>query len=114
LDQLIHNPQSGKRWILELLQNAKDAARSMEQVNIEIEYSDEYVEFRHSGAPFTLSDLQSLTFSNSLKNMGDEEKEEGEDVKMEEVKEEVTGKFDTGFITTLLLSRVCQLFWIKL
>lgn len=38
LDQLETKPNSGKRWVWELIQNAKDAAIKQGQVNIEIEF----------------------------------------------------------------------------
>ena len=52
---------SAERWIWELLQNAKDsAAQGQHSVKVELTVADDYVEFRHSGKPFTIFDLQRL------------------------------------------------------
>ena len=48
---------AAERWIWELLQNAKDSSRGQESVKVEIIVADDYVEFKHSGKPFTLQDL---------------------------------------------------------
>lgn len=45
---------SAKRWIWELIQNAKDASCGSKPVKIEIDVSKEFIEFKHSGKPFSL------------------------------------------------------------
>ena len=49
-----------ERWVWELLQNAKDSSIGQDKVKVEIILTDTYVEFKHSGKPFTIKDLQSL------------------------------------------------------
>ncbi len=56
---------ASERWIWELLQNAKDASRDQKSVKVEIIVTDEYVEFKHSGKPFTIKDLQRLIHQTS-------------------------------------------------
>jgi hypothetical protein len=46
--------------VWELLQNAKDSSIGQDKVKVEIILTDTYVEFKHSGKPFTIKDLQSL------------------------------------------------------
>ena len=48
------------RWIWELLQNAKDSTEKGRSVEAEIVITNEYIEFKHSGAPFTEDNLYSL------------------------------------------------------
>ena len=56
-------------------------------------------EFRHSGRPFTSEDLTSLVSQSSIKERNDEQT-------VDSVMPETTGKFGTGFMTTLLLSKI--------
>ena len=49
--------KAAERWIWELLQNAKDCADKHDTVMVEIAIADDYVEFKHSGKPFTIKDL---------------------------------------------------------
>ena len=51
---------AAERWVWELLQNAKDSSIGQDKVKVEIILTDTYVEFKHSGKPFTIKDLQSL------------------------------------------------------
>jgi hypothetical protein len=109
---------SSRRWIWELLQNAKDITST--DVNVEIDIKDSYVSFAHNGDPFTLDDLASLLSQDSTKtpDYTDDEKiaffeklfgeEEPSD---EEVKKylDKTGKFGTGFMTTYLLTKCVEL-----
>ena len=59
----------------------------------------DYVEFRHSGKPFTLNDLNQLIHQTSFKERCDNPVENPN-------VPDTTGKFGTGFITTHLLSKV--------
>ena len=93
---------SAKRWIWELIQNAKDASIGEAPVKIEIFYTDEYVEFKHSGKPFTIENLLYLMRQTSTKNRMKDE------VNLSDV-QETTGKFGTGFITTMLLSKKIEI-----
>ena len=51
---------AAERWVWELLQYAKDSSIGQDKVKVEIILTDTYVEFKHSGKPFTIKDLQSL------------------------------------------------------
>lgn len=85
--------KSRRRWIWELMQNAKDVKNIFGQVSIEIELSDDQLIFRHNGDPFRIDNLTGLIQQVSSKPS------DGKD-------EETTGKFGTGFISTHLLSDV--------
>jgi hypothetical protein len=85
--------KSRRRWIWELMQNAKDVKNTFRQVSIEIELSDDRLIFRHNGDPFRIDNLTGLIQQVSSKPS------DGKD-------EETTGKFGTGFISTHLLSDV--------
>lgn len=85
LDEL-NNPQDDdrKRWIWELIQNAKDTVAqdpNRNGVNILIEIDGDNVYFRHDGNPFTADALFGLLYKYS------EDKEN----------QESTGRFGTGF-----------------
>lgn len=88
-------PEKLGRWIWELLQNARDCARTdldgKKFVNVRIELSENGFSFQHDGKCFTPSDLISLFRKASNKNY---QNEEGN-----------SGKYGTGFVTTHLLSR---------
>lgn len=90
------------RWIWELIQNAKDCSKELvnvsqntarfKAVDIKIEYDvkKKIVIFKHNGYPFTNETLNSLMYKYSSKND----------------KEESTGRFGTGFMTSHTLSRI--------
>ncbi len=82
---------SARRWIWELMQNAKDVKNAFGGVSIEIVHLNDKVRFSHNGEPFTLAHLHSLVQQVSSKSSTNTD-------------EEVTGKFGTGFIATHLLS----------
>ncbi len=84
---------SSRRWVWELLQNAKDVADK--NVKIEIEFKDNFVEFRHNGNPFEMEHLTYLIKQISTKDRQNENSEI-----------ETTGQFGTGFMTTHLLSKI--------
>ena len=85
--------ESAKRWVWELLQNAKDVPNRFGKVSVEIELvSDDILKFRHNGDPFTVDNISSLVQQVSSK---DSQNLEGE-----------TGKFGTGFICTHFLSDI--------
>jgi hypothetical protein len=86
---------SERRWIWELLQNAKDAAP--DNVKIEIEIDNDFVEFRHNGAPFTIDNLTYLIEQVSTKDRDSQSTER------------TSGKFGTGFMATHLLSRIVHI-----
>lgn len=82
-----------KRWVWELIQNAKDTIvgdPSRNQINVRIDIDGDTVVFRHDGNPFTSDARFGLLYKYS------EDKENSES----------TGRFGTGFLTTHCLSKV--------
>lgn len=84
-----------RRWIWELMQNAKDVDNRFGGVSIEIELRDNLLLYRHNGDPFEIKHLTSLVQQVSSKDDSDTESD-------------TTGKFGTGFITTHMLSRLIR------
>lgn len=90
------------RWIWELIQNAKDCSKELvdvskyttkfKAVDIKIIFDENArkVIFKHNGIPFTNETLYSLIYKYSSKND----------------REESTGRFGTGFMTSHTLSRI--------
>lgn len=96
-----------RRWIWELLQNAKDIAYKS-KVDVKIELTPETLTFSHTGRPFKAEDLVFLieqTSSKDRKSMNNSSMEEESKMVAENENEDQTGKFGTGFITTHLLSK---------
>lgn len=93
LSKVLETPtQSSKRWVWELMQNAKDIPNRFGDVSIKIELSENSLKFSHNGNPFSLKNIMGLIQQVSSKDSTNSN-------------EEVTGKFGTGFISTHLLSR---------
>lgn len=94
---------SSRRWVWELLQNAKDVAYEERQIRIEIDFhsNDEegVIEFRHNGKPFTTDNVTFLIEQVSSK--------ERKSIGAQKIK--TTGKFGTGFLTTHLLSEEVEI-----
>ena len=81
---------SSKRWIWELIQNAKDARNNFGKVEIKIELNEDSLIFLHNASYFTIDNVLGIlqqVSSKDSKNTDDQ-----------------TGKFGTGFIGTHLLS----------
>ena len=100
LRSLVENsPIAPRRWVWELIQNAKDVHLS-EGVKIIIEYQPDFIHpflaFRHNGKPFTSDNIRYLIEQISSKDRS----------KDEEGKRKTTGKFGTGFLSTHLLSEI--------
>lgn len=98
LRSLVENsPIAPRRWIWELIQNAKDVHQE-DGVKIVLDYhkngESSYLSFKHNGKPFTADNIRFLIEQISSK---DREKDE-------DGKPKTTGKFGTGFLTTHLLS----------
>lgn len=94
LSKILNDPaQSSKRWIWELMQNAKDLKNKFEKVSVKIELSETELVFSHNGDPFKMANITGLIQQVSSKDSGNTD-------------EEVTGKFGTGFIATHLLSDI--------
>lgn len=94
LSQIREDPSaSAKRWVWELLQNAKDVPNRFGKVSVVIELlSKDTLQFRHNGDKFTTKNITGLVQQVSSK---DSQNKEGQ-----------TGKFGTGFICTHLLSDI--------
>lgn len=92
---------SERRWVWELLQNAKDVGFEDKSVSVEINFdrSNSFVEFKHNGKPFTVDNITFLIEQVSTKERTGKEGE----------KPKTTGKFGTGFLTTHLLSEKVDL-----
>lgn len=95
LSAIKNNPAtSAKRWVWELMQNAKDIPNKFGKVSVEIELiSENELQFRHNGDPFVISNITGLIRQVSSKDSLNSD-------------DETTGKFGTGFICTHLLSDV--------
>lgn len=85
--------KSRRRWIWELMQNAKDIPNHYKRVAIEIELTASELKFKHNGDPFRIDNLTGLIQQVSSKPSDSSD-------------EETTGKFGTGFISTHLLSDI--------
>ncbi|MCS7036680.1 MAG: ATP-binding protein [Saprospiraceae bacterium] len=70
------NENNQRRWIWELLQNAKDAANRGRTLNIKIELTDDHLIFSHNGRCFSAEDITFLIRQVSTKERT-KEKEEG-------------------------------------
>lgn len=86
------SPSDCKRWVWELLQNAKDTVAEG-KVDAYFKVRGNKVEFKHNGAPFTYVSLDALLYKYS------DGKESNES----------TGRFGTGFLTTHCLSKVVDI-----
>ena len=95
LSAIRNNPAtSAKRWVWELMQNAKDIPNKYGKVSVEIELvSENELQFRHNGDPFVINNITGLIRQVSSKDSLNSD-------------EETTGKFGTGFICTHLLSDI--------
>jgi len=86
--------KSRRRWIWELMQNAKDVPNKYEAVSIEINLSESDFQFRHNGDPFQVGNItgliQQVSYGKPSNNSN----------------RRITGKFGTGFISTHLLSDI--------
>lgn len=91
-----NNPDdSSRRWIWELIQNAKDVPNRFGKVSMAVALYDDRVVFSHNGDSFKLTNLMSLVQQVSSKDSQNKD-------------EKVTGKFGTGFISTHLLSDIIR------
>ena len=95
------SPIAPRRWVWELIQNAKDVHLDGE-IKIKIRYNpwevNPFLKFQHTGMPFTADDIRYLIEQISTK---ERDKSDGG-------KSKTTGKFGTGFLTTHLLSEKVQ------
>lgn len=94
--RLSANENSPRRWIWELMQNAKDVTNSSRKVKIKVRFDEEegILEFSHNGKCFSTTHLVYLIEQVSTKERNNEKTST----------EKKSGKFGTGFLTTHLLS----------
>lgn len=101
--RLSANEYSERRWIWELIQNAKDVKVESNAISILINYqindSASFLEFKHNGKPFTVDNITFLIEQVSTK---DRDNQDGG-------KPKTTGKFGTGFLSTHLLSEKVEI-----
>jgi len=89
------NSNSRRRWIWELLQNAKDLHEEGIRVDILIDLDDNCFTFAHNAKNFTIGHLTNLIKQVSSKDRS---------------KDHInTGKFGTGFLSTHLLSKKVEI-----
>ena len=87
-----------KRWIWELIQNAKDSILEdnvKKFVDIKLIVKNELVVFKHNGSPFTAKALFGLLYKYSAGDINNTES---------------TGRFGTGFLTTHTLSKIVSMY----
>ena len=82
-----------RRWVMELLQNARDVAYPDQPVKIRITLEEDKLTFSHTGRPFRVENI--LAIINQVSSKVDDE--------------ETVGQFGTGFVTTFQLSEQVQL-----
>jgi hypothetical protein len=86
--------KSRRRWIWELMQNAKDVPNIYGGVTIEITLKENEFIFSHNGNPFKVENITGLIQQVSSGKPSDS------------TSKRITGKFGTGFISTHLLSDI--------
>ncbi len=86
--------KSRRRWIWELMQNAKDVPNKYNKVSIEINLSNNLFQFKHNGDPFLVGNITGLIQQVSYGKPSNSSNRR------------ITGKFGTGFVTTHLLSDI--------
>lgn len=100
--RLNSNDNDERRWVWELLQNAKDVAFDNQAVSIQIALNNipkPMLEFKHNGKPFSIDNITFLIEQVSTKERNNET----------DGRTKPTGKFGTGFLTTHLLSEKVDL-----
>lgn len=86
---------SAKRWVWEMIQNAKDVPNNFGKVDIKIELTKNSLIFSHNGSYFLVDNILGILQQVSSK---DSKNVDGQ-----------TGKFGTGFIGTHLLSTIVKI-----
>ena len=95
--QVESSPTARRRWVWELIQNAKDVHQNGQvQIQIETDFANRRLSFWHNGRPFTADNIRFLIEQISTKDRK----------KTEANTRSTTGKFGTGFLATHLLSEV--------
>jgi hypothetical protein len=91
------SPTASKRWVWELIQNAKDVnvdGKIQIRIKVGLEDADAHVTFEHSGAAFSAENIRFLIEQVSSKDRTNDSTG----------RPTTTGRFGTGFLTTHLLS----------
>ncbi len=86
---------SARRWLWELMQNARDVPNDWNGVSIKVILNSNSIQICHNGQPFSLTNLNHLIMQVSSKSEGNED--------------DSVGKFGTGFLVTHLLSKALNL-----
>ena len=68
---------SGKRWIWELIQNAKDVPNKFNKVDIKIELKENALIFSHNGSNFTIDNILGILQQVSSKDSNNLEEQRG-------------------------------------
>ena len=91
------SPTIPKRWVWELIQNAKDVnigGKVCVRIEADLDGSDAHVTFKHNGGAFSAENIRFLIEQVSSKSRTNDS----------DGRPTTTGKFGTGFLTTHLLS----------
>ena len=94
-----NNENNCKRWIWELLQNAKDVKNREHKgvdIIVDLNITEKTLVFKHNGKHFSTDNITFLIEQVSTKERSVQNSEE------------TTGKFGTGFLTTHLLSEIVE------
>lgn len=99
--RLNSNENNMRRWVWELIQNAKDVAYDNRPVSIDIQLDQtaNTLLFAHNGMPFSIDNITFLIEQISTKERSPEPS----------IRLKKSGKFGTGFLTTHLLSGFVEL-----
>nr|MBP8823786.1 hypothetical protein [Flavobacteriales bacterium] len=90
-----HQGINRRRWLWELVQNAKDVPNRFGQVSIKIVREPDLLTFAHNGDPFQVRNVTALINQVSSKPS-------------DSIDAQITGKYGTGFISTHLLSTTIE------
>ena len=91
------SPTTPRRWVWELIQNAKDVnieGKVRIRIDADLDGSDPHVTFRHNGGAFSPENIRFLIEQVSSKDRTNDS----------DGRPTTTGRFGTGFLTTHLLS----------
>lgn len=86
-----HKEINRRRWVWELVQNAKDVPNRFGQVSVRITFEPNRLVFAHNADPFLVKNVTALINQVSSKPS-------------DSIDAQITGKYGTGFISTHLMS----------
>lgn len=90
-----HKEINRRRWLWELVQNAKDLPNRFGRLSIKLVRQQDQLTFAHNGDPFRVRDVTALINQVSSKPS-------------DSIDAQITGKYGTGFISTHLLSTTIE------